>query len=208
MGASLLERDSYLQDTDFEEPTLHTEIYCGCCTQEVEGDEDVALLTIVQAQKVNGKLECYPVLDVDGDFQFPPQFIHLRTCWDDLCDGIRQLASDELPVQDTEILLECYFCKSAIREWEYFAFVQFGEFYVSDRQPTNEKILYTFVEFTNDETYAISHFCVACINRISLEALEDWKDVSQVGECAFCTYARCWRDPSCSCFCHIEQEEK
>lgn len=190
-------------DDEPDDLTMETGLDCACCTQEVEASEEAVFLQIVQAQSINEKIEYYPVLkDSDGDYQFSPLFVHLDGCWEDVQEGIHEKIEDTPPVEDAYSLLPCTSCGSGIREWEYFALGQHGEFHCSPHTPGHAPV-YAFVPWGGKDEKRI-HTCLACIAKISEDTLDDWDDVSQIGECAFCTHARCWRDPSCSCFCHME----
>lgn len=190
-------------EDDDEEITMDTDLECACCTQEIEATEEVIFLQIVQAQRTSNGVEYYPVLkDSDGDYQFAPLFLHLDGCWKDVKEGILEKNQDAPPVEVTAPVLICTCCGSGIREWEYLAFGQPGEFYCSPHTPS-KKPVYTFGPWGGKDEER-THVCLACITKIGEETLDDWDEVSQIGECVFCTHARCWRDVSCSCFCHMD----
>lgn len=183
---------------------MATGIECACCCQEVEASEEAALLLIVQTQQVGDRIEHYPVLkDSDGDYQFTPLFVHLEGCWKDVEEGIQEKIEDNLPVEDAWSILTCRFCGSGVREWEYLALGQFGEFHCSPHQPNPHTPVYKFQPWEGQDETSI-RICLSCITKIGEETLDDWGEVSQFGECIYCTHGRCWRDPTCSCFCHQE----
>lgn len=197
----------YLCGEDDVEAAMDTGLECACCIQDVEASEDVIFLQIVQTQNINEKFECLPILKPsDGDYQFSPIFVHLDGCWKDVIEGIHDKVEDTPPVEDPFAVLECSCCHSGIRELEYFALGQMGEFYCSPHRPGNQPV-HTFQPWKGrDET--LVHICLACITKISEDTLCEWNDVSQVGECVFCTHARCWRDGRCSCFCHMDGSDE
>lgn len=193
----------YFYEEDGQEVQMDTGLECACCLQNIEATEDTIFLQIVQVQRGNGELEYLPVVKPsDGDYQFSPMFVHLGGCWKDVLEGIQDKVGDTPPLEDALALLQCTCCHSGIRELEYFALGQMGEFYCSPRRPENQPV-YTFQTWGKN-TETLVYLCLACITKISEDTLCPWDEVSQMGECVFCTHARCWRAGHCSCFCHMD----
>jgi len=192
-------------DLDVDPEAMMTGLDCACCGQEIEASEETVLLLIAEARQLRDEIHYLPVLSEAGDYLFKPLFVHLEACWKDIEEGIQEKTDDVPPVADQESILECSYCKSGIREWEYLVFGEYGEFYCSPHQPNNSRRpVYRFQPWGGNAASSIK-ICVPCLTHIYNEALDDWEDLAQFGECAICTQARCWRDRACTCFCHHER---
>lgn len=189
---------------EFDPEDLETGLECACCQQDIE-TEDIISLQISQIQKIEGKIQFFPILnELNGDFQYPPLFIHLDACWKDVQDGAAEKVEDLPPVTSFGDLITCEFCHSGIRESEYLAFGEYGELHISIRQPDVNRMSYVFQPWKGRDIHEVT-ICLSCVTRIGEGILEDWDGVSQMGECVFCTYSHCWREINCSCFCHHEK---
>lgn len=191
---------SFLRREDFD-PRIKTRHVCPVCNDTIDADEDVAVLQVVQGCMESDVLETTPILDGEGDFKFEPIFIHFRGCWTDIYADLEKIAEDTDPVRDLQEEIKCNVCQSSIRAWEVMVSVHYGEFTTSRRSPNNRPPEYLFKEFTDMED-PTTELCIPCILNVVSESLAAWEDVSENGECNYCTHNRCWRKETCNCSCH------
>jgi hypothetical protein len=193
---------SFLSSEDFEEPSIRylTSLICPCCREEIEADEDVALLQVGQVSLDRGKFEFYPSVGEDKDFKYKPIFLHLKKCWSDLYEDLQKIGGDQT-VYDTYSRVKCETCESGIRDWEVMVLAQYGEFHTSPRHPNNDSnTIYTFKPLEDADSQ--SELCLSCILNLVGDELGQWEDLSENKECGYCTHARCWRIAQCGCECH------
>lgn len=201
---SLDDPTTHLRSEDFGVVRMSTDHVCPCCQREIEADEDVALLTVVQGQVVRGRLETTPVVDANNDFQYEPLFVHLQMCWQDLYHELEIIAEEVEPRNDLDEEIACELCKSTIRAGETMVFAQYGEFHTSRRRPNNStRASYSFKPYGGLDDNS-SPICLSCILNVVGDSLQPWEDISENGECSYCTHARCWRVAHCRCECHEE----
>lgn len=158
------------EDRDFDEDYWsQTELCCHDCEENLCFNDELILIQIVQAQNVGDAIECYIVLDDEGDFQVEPVFLHFE-CWDDIVEEFHNLIADDRPLpSDAPILdiLHCQFCKVGIRAWEEFARVTLGELVVSERRQVTT--------FKETDSGSPEPACLNCINRINEDCVQIWK---------------------------------
>lgn len=193
---------SFLTSEDFEAPEvrLYTGLICPCCHEQIEADDDVAMLQVGQGAIDRGKFEFYPSIAESKDFKHPPVFMHLKKCWSDLYTDLENIG-ENTKHRDPLSRIECETCHSGIRDWEVMVLAQYGEFHTSPRSPHNQPI-YVFKPFEDAECQ--SEICLSCILNLVGDELRAWEDVSENRECSYCTHARCWRIAQCGCDCHQE----
>lgn len=194
---------SFLESEDFEidgEVRLPTGLICPGCGNEIEADDDVALVQVVQASIHRGRFEVYPVIGENKDFKYPPKFFHLRPCWSDLLTDLEKIGEGN-KVEDLLGRIPCETCGSGIRDGETLVQAEYGEFHTDPRRPNNQEAkIYKFKAL--QEAEASSEICLSCILNIVDNELAEWEDLSECGECGYCTHRRCWRIAQCGCECH------
>lgn len=197
----LRDESSFLlaRDLNIEKmPTGHT---CPCCQEGIEADDDAALLQVVQSELISNQLHCTPLVGKDGDYLYEPIFVHMKGCWSDLFDSLERYCEDDQPVKDGLEIAPCEVCGSSIRAWEVMVLAQYGEFGQSPRSPNNEPRGYVFKHF-QDMDEPTTEVCLVCILKVVNSSLPPWEDLSENGECTYCTTKRCWRQETCDCDCH------
>lgn len=190
---------SFLRQRDHDPYRMLTGHTCPSCKDHIEADDDVALIQIVQYEMVSVLPKFHALTDVGGDFRFPPLFFHLKVCWSDLFQDLEKIAEDTSPRKDSRSHISCEICGSGIREWEVMGLAQYGEFKNSQRFPNHQKS-YIFKPFEDVDSQ--SEICLSCLINVTSNELAEWEDVSENGECAYCTRDRCWRVAQCRCECH------
>ena len=188
-----------------EEDEVPTGLICADCEDPLCYGAEVALVQIVQPKLAGGAVFYYPVIDendLDGDFLFEP-YIYCFSCWDEQFWDLKREAEDVPPVQDVHGIVECACCGSSVREWEYAATFTVGELDPSAREPSNVPGPH-FVPAGKTEV-----ICLYCMIVLNDNYITMWEELSQFGECADCTLARCWRYETqrCGCSCHDHTEE-
>ena len=192
-----------MTDEDSGDPLQwsRTDELCAQCEERLAYTEEVFLLQIVRPEVAEGTIRLVPVLAEDGDFLYEPYFLHF-SCWEDVLGELKDESKDCPPVPDDMSVLECSCCKSGIREWEYCAALNLGEFHISARSPSGEGCGPDFVEMSTPDV-----LCLYCVSIINENWLEFWATgIAQDQECDDCLHARCWRTFSCECTCHSETE--
>lgn len=177
---------------------------CADCGGDIVYTEEAALIQMVQPQVFSGKPFFHPIIDEadpSGDFLFTPYYFCFP-CWERNYNELHDELEEFPPTQDGVSLFECICCGSGIREWEYAGTFTFGEFQLSKRAPNNARGPH-FTPSGKPEVMCI--FCMALFNDTQIEL---WDDCSQIGECLDCTLARCWRNQTCTCDCHIPEPEE
>ncbi len=180
-------------------PTGHT---CPVCEHMVEADDDAAFLQVVQHEVVTGGRRYHPLTNGLGEFQYEPLFIHMQGCWQDTYHDLEKIVEDCEAKLDLRGTADCDVCGSAIREWEVMVLAQYGEFHTSKRSPDHTKN-YIFSHF-KDVDYT-SEICISCVLNLTGDSLQAWEDLSENGECLYCTHSRCWRVAQCGCECHADR---
>lgn len=167
---------------------------CAYCGEDIHSVEELQLLQVVYANRVNGKLEFYAIEDERGEYLYKSKFFHFM-CWEEVQEGLAEITEDQEPPICDEIerrACECDSCTADIRHWETTGMVQFGELRRAKRMPNGDSTLY----FDECNT-APRTFCISCLRTINHEVLEMWPEISHAGECAEGTLYRCWRDGGC-----------
>jgi hypothetical protein len=201
---SWLTDDHYLRKSDFDTHRLRTGHVCPCCGEEVDADDDVALLLVVRVQvNAEGELEYFPETDDEGDFSYSPQFVHLVPCFNDLYSDLQHAVEPgEEPKQLDEEVVRCDICMSSILGWELLLFTQPGEFYTSPRAPSGDDSQKYRFRPRSGKDQDDSHICLSCTLNLVGTKLVELEDISEGGECNYCSHAQCWRTEGCSCPCH------
>lgn len=173
-------------------PTEHN---CASCGEALSYTEEVFLLSVVQAQLIDGRIEYYDVLDDSGDFAYIPYFFEF-VCWESIEEDLKDRAKDVPPIVDNQSLLECAACESDIRAWETLGLVSFGELHSSRRTPDGPSTIFT-------EMGDKRHVCISCLYTIN-DVGQFWENGMSEGypgykACEEGIHARCWRMETCSC---------
>lgn len=187
---------------NYEHVRMYTGHSCPVCRRGIEADDDVSLALVVQAQQVTGGNKFHPLLTASGEYRFEPVFFHFKGCWQDIYHDLEKIAEDTDVRRDLASHLNCETCGSGIREWEIMVLAQYGEFRTSRRSP-NGSPTYIFSPFKDVDNS--SHICIACILNLVGDTMQVWEDISENGECSYCTHSRCWRVAQCGCDCHMER---
>lgn len=175
----LEDESSYLRHEDFEledddmesdrpeEYWRRTHLDCESCGEVLLFDEEAILITVVHAQNLNGKIECYTRLDDEGDFAYEPIFLHFE-CWEELEEERRELLRDVPPLRKDAThthILTCKQCEMGINAWEDFAYVAFGALGAAKKGATG------FQETADAVPEVV---CMSCLNCINEECVELW----------------------------------
>lgn len=172
--------------------------FCAHCDSEIEIDADIALVQYVMPY-INGAEITYVTLSNDeGEPVVPPLYFGF-SCWENMGQDIAEMVADEPPLEEEWAALSCDYCRCSIRMGEKCCTVTLGEIAQSQRA----KDTTTFVP-TDGGPYVM---CLVCATRMVdlLQRDDEWTDISQNGECYFCTKARCWRVGRCMCNCHCHK---
>lgn len=173
-------------------PTEHS---CASCGEAISYTEEVFLLSVVQAQLINGRVEYYDLLDDEGDFAYTPYFFEF-SCWESIEEDLRDRAKDVPPIMDELSLTECAACESDIRPWETMGLISFGELHSSQRTPAGPTTV--FADMGDKH-----HICIACLYVLN-DVGQFWVNSMNQGYPGYRTceegiHARCWRMSTCSC---------
>lgn len=177
------------------------DIVCAQCEHQLDLEDEIVLVEIVQLHLVGGVVMPFNVInehEVEGGYLFEPWFFCFD-CWEEHRSDLRKETKDQPPVPDAESMMECHCCGSGIREWEFVGSATMGELRLSSRAPSN-KASVRFAPLAKPDL-----LCLPCIGIINENWILMWEDLSQHGECADCTFARCWRYEGCACACHNEE---
>lgn len=121
-------------------------------------------------------------------------------CYEELYLEVKSSQADEPPVTCDDELIDCLLCHASIEGSEAMAAVQKGRFDVGRLEQVN-----FLPEKDHDRVLEPNALCIICLRELAgVIGDPDWSALSESGECARCTRARCWRKVRCSCTCHEE----
>lgn len=210
--------DSEQDDEDEKLETLrkgfNTRIHCGCWDHgdcaggTITIGVDAVCLHVVSPYLSNNGGILYDLLQDDDGEPFMEALFFRFECWEEVGEVLTEMVEDTPPVEDPASCLSCDYCDSSIRMGELCVSVHNGEIAFSDRLPTT-----TTFNACDDAPYIICLSCVRLMvesDQAILEVFTLWGSsetgaLSQKGECALCTRARCWRAGMCTCKCHRVQ---
>lgn len=186
--------DHALKPQDFNTATPSGE-FCASCGDMLALNEEIFLAEIVYATYTNGHINCFNVLDDDGDLEYEPLYFQWG-CMEQLVDELKDFIENRPPIPDeAHSILKCNHCHSGIRSMEKFCRIRCGELRPSARQPDNNRIAVEFYDISTEEA-----ICLSCLYHVNTECLELWGGgVTQNGACEEGIHARCWRWGSCPC---------
>jgi hypothetical protein len=171
-----------------------TGVKCGQCGEALTLTEEIFELRVVQAELFRGALQHYDVLDDDGDFSYTPYFFEFM-CWEQMEEGLRELAEDMPPIEEHGAILECDVCRSDILPLETLGLVRFGELHHSPKNPDGTAIL--FESMGSDK-----HLCISCLHHVNRNGVPYWNWVEPIPDRTCCSLGiqqRCWRKNQCTC---------
>lgn len=187
------------------EKAIQTEHICHGCDEAICLTDEVVLLQVVYPYLPNGHVETCVVDDGNGNFRFPPRFMHLD-CWEELEEELMEHLEDVPPMLDPYGICDCSFCGSDIRAWETSGLLTFGELRRSRKCPDGPHSGIHFEECGVGEPKIM---CVGCVMALEEEVAQMWEDFSHNGECPEGTHARCWRTGECLNGCQeLKQHEQ
>lgn len=182
------------KERDFDMSTASGEC-CALCGEVLALNEEVFLAEIVYATRTENRLNCFNVLDDDGDLEYEPLYFQWG-CMEQLIDELKEFIEDRPPIPDeAHSILKCNHCHSGIRSMEKFCRIRCGELRAAARQPNNARISVEFYDISSEEA-----LCLSCLYHINTECSELWgRGVTQAGACEEGIHARCWRWGACPC---------
>lgn len=176
-----------------------TEHSCAECETYIGFNDDIVLLMRVRPSVVEGDLTFDPIWEEDPALD-PHMFMHYE-CFEHVGEEVAEAAGDEPPLDEEHAILHCDYCSANIRMGEICVTATLGEIALSARL-TNTT---TFVQAVEKDNSVAAPYviCLPCtFHLVEISGLLSWSDLSQKGECYFCTKARCWRAGRCNCDCH------
>lgn len=192
MGRGILDdTTSYLKAEDFDidgtdeeddsskDFWYRTHLMCSSCEEHILFDSEIIAIVVVQGQyivlpdeetgKPRGRVEFYPVLNDEEDFEYEPVLLHFE-CWEEICEEYHELIADEPKMRSrtpaTDIC-KCSFCHAGLGPFQEFARVILGEITVSERRNQTA--------FKETEGGSPEPVCLGCMDRIHEQCIELWK---------------------------------
>lgn len=164
------EREEELEEAEESNIWFRTDHICPCCQEYLLYTDEIFLLEAVEAAQDGGEIVCAPFLDAAGDYLFEPLIVHLE-CWEEICEQIREIKADELPVEIESGIIYCTQCDSTIGSFEPFVSATFGEIQVSQRRPSGSSANKV------ERIGRMDPVCMACMVLVIEDYLENWVDL-------------------------------